>query len=97
MAGKGRLVRGYVANIGIHNKLMRMNTHLDHVIDEALALIPKERSALVLALLDSLEGYDEPAAAQAWAEEIRQRKSDLQSGSIKAVPWNEARVRLLAL
>ncbi len=66
-------------------------------MDEALALIPQERSALVLALLDSLEGEDAAAAPQAWAEEIRQRKSDLRSGAIKAVPWTEARARLLTL
>jgi putative addiction module component (TIGR02574 family) len=74
-----------------------MNAHLDHVMNEALALIPQERSALVLALLDSLEGDEAAAASQAWAEEIRQRKSDLRSGAIKAVPWAEARARLLTL
>lgn len=36
-----------------------MNSHLDHVIDEALALIPQKRSAVLLALFDSLDGDDE--------------------------------------
>lgn len=71
-----------------------MNARVDHLIDEALALAPDERSALVIALLDSLDGEDEAAAAQAWAEEIRQRKRELQSGTTKAVPWAEARARL---
>lgn len=74
-----------------------MNAHLDHVIDEALALVPQERSALVLALLDSLDGDDEASAASAWLDEIRRRKDDLRSGATKAVPWAEARARLLAL
>ncbi len=74
-----------------------MNTHLDHVIEEALALIPQERSALLLALVDSLEGDDESVVSKAWATEIAQRKADLRSGVAVAVPWAEARARLIAL
>lgn len=74
-----------------------MNAHLDHVIDEALALIPQERSALLLALLDSLEGGDESAISAAWSAEVAKRKADLRSGAINAVPWAEARARLSAL
>ncbi|OYU30621.1 MAG: addiction module protein [Comamonadaceae bacterium PBBC2] len=74
-----------------------MNPHLDHVIDEALALIPQERSAVLLALLDSLEGDDESAVSKAWAAEIAQRKSDLRTGVANAVPWAQARARLIAL
>ena len=78
-------------------KLPLMNANLDHVIDEALALVPQERSALVLALLDSLDGDDEVSVARAWADEIRQRKEDLGAGAAVAAPWNEVRARLLAL
>ncbi len=74
-----------------------MNTHLDRVIDEALALIPQERSAVVLALLDSLGGDDESAVSNAWASEIAQRKADLRSGVASAAPWAGARARLAAL
>ena len=76
---------------------MRMNAHLDQVIDEALALIPQERSAVVLALLDSLDGEDESVVAQAWQDEIRRRKEGIRSGAINMVPWAEARARLIAL
>ena len=74
-----------------------MNARVDHLIDEALALDPSERSAVVVALLDSLDGEDEASVAKAWADEIRQRKSDLRSGAAQAVPWAEARSRLSAL
>ncbi len=74
-----------------------MDAHLDHLIDEALALAPDERSAVVLALLDSLDSQDEASVARAWADEIRQRKADLRSGATMAVPWSEARARLSAL
>ena len=71
-----------------------MNARIDHLIDEALALDPDERSAVVVALLDSLDGEDEAAAAQAWAIEIAQRKVDLRSGATQAVSWTDARARL---
>lgn len=74
-----------------------MNARVDHLIDEALALDASERSAVVIALLDSLDGEDETTVAQAWANEIRQRKNDLRSGADQAVPWLDARDRLSAL
>ena len=74
-----------------------MNARLDHVIDEALALDPNERSAVVIALLDSLDGGDEASVAKAWLDEIRQRKHDLRAGATQPVPWGEVRDRLSAL
>ena len=74
-----------------------MNARIDHLIDEALALDPNERSAVVVALLDSLDGEDEAAAAKAWAIEIARRKADLRSGATQAVSWTDARARLGAL
>jgi putative addiction module component (TIGR02574 family) len=72
-----------------------MNARVDHLIDEALALDPSERSAVVIALLDSLDGDDEASVAKAWLDEIRRRKHDLRSGVTQAVPWFEARDRLV--
>lgn len=77
--------------------MVGMNAHLDQVIDGALALAPQERSAVVLALLDSLEGDDEHLVASAWAEETKRRKEGIEAGTIKLVPWAEARARLAAL
>jgi len=71
-----------------------MNARIDHLIDEALSLDPAERSALLIALLDSLDGEDEAVVGKAWADEIRRRKAELKSGAVQAVPWNEARARL---
>jgi putative addiction module component (TIGR02574 family) len=74
-----------------------MNARVDHLIDEALALDPSERSAMVIALLDSLDGDDEASVAKAWIDEIHQRKQDLRLGATQAIPWGEARDRLSAL
>ena len=79
------------------DKLRPMNARVDHLLDEALALEPDERSALVVALLDSLDGEDEATVTKAWADEIRRRKDELRSGAASAVPWAEARARLTAL
>ncbi len=77
-----------------------MNARMDQLIDEALALAPDERSAVVLVLLDSLEGLScdsESIVTKAWADEIAQRKVEQRTGAVQAVPWSEARARLLAL
>ena len=79
------------------DRLPPMNARVDHLLDEALALEPDERSALVVALLDSLDGEDEATVTRAWADEIRRREDELRSGAASAVPWAEARARLTAL
>lgn len=74
-----------------------MNARVDHLIDEALALPAEERSAVALALLDSLDGEDEAAVSQAWGDEIRRRKQELRCGATRAIPWEQAKARLSAL
>lgn len=74
-----------------------MNARLDQILDDALALEPADRSAVAVALLDSVDGEDTGAVAKAWAEEIRKRKDRLASGESMAVPWADAKARLNAL
>ena len=74
-----------------------MNARVDHLLTEALELPTDERSALVVALLDSLEGSTDASISQAWLDEIRQRRQALKSGTVKPVPWAEARGRLSTL
>ena len=74
-----------------------MNARVDQLLTDALDLPADERSALVVALLDSLEGSADAAISEAWREELRQRKQAMQEGTLKAVPWVEARARLSAL
>lgn len=74
-----------------------MNARIDHILTEALELPSDERSALVVALIDSLEGSTDASISDAWREEIRQRRLALKNGTIKAVPWAEVRARLSAL
>lgn len=74
-----------------------MNARVDHLLDEALDLPADERSALVAALLDSLEGSDDATISDAWRQELRLRRAALRSGAIQPVPWAEARARLSSL
>ncbi len=74
-----------------------MNDRVDTLLDEALSLPVDERSALTVALLDSLEGSDDPSIAEAWRQEIKARREALRAGTVKAIPWNEARAKLRAL
>ena len=74
-----------------------MNTRVDHLLDEALGLPADERSALVVALLDSLEGVDDAGVSEAWRAEVNRRRSELRAGLVRAVPWAEAKARLSSL
>jgi len=74
-----------------------MNARVDQLLADALELPADERSALVVALLDSLEGSTDAAISEAWRKELQLRKQALREGTLKAVPWAEARARLSAL
>ena len=78
-------------------RLESMNARVDNLIEEALALPTGERSALVVALLDSLEGSEDPSISEAWRLEIDRRRAGLRDGSTVAVPWAAARARLASL
>ena len=86
-----------VTELSFGARLLVMNAHVDHILDEALGLPPDERSALTVALLDSLEGSDDSSIAEAWRQEIRARQAALRAGTVNAVSWTEARARLSAL
>ncbi|MBV8209844.1 MAG: addiction module protein [Burkholderiaceae bacterium] len=74
-----------------------MNARVDHILAEALALAVEERSALVIALLESLESSEDPEISDAWREEIHRRRIALRTGATRPVPWSEARSRLHSL
>jgi len=78
-------------------RLFRMNARVDLILEEALGLPPDERSALTVALLDSLEGSDDTSISEAWRQEIRARHAALRAGTVKAVSWADAKARLSAL
>lgn len=71
-----------------------MNARVDQLLPEALRLPADERSALVMALLESIESSADASISEASQADVRQRKQALAAGAVKAVPWVEARARL---
>ncbi|HTM43709.1 MAG TPA: addiction module protein [Polyangiaceae bacterium] len=69
---------------------------LDELLPEVMALRPSERAQLARDLLHSLEAEQDENWEAAWAKELEKRVRDLESGAVKAVPWEEARERILA-
>lgn len=63
------------------------------ILDEALALPPEEREALVDALNESLEAT---GISTEWKDEIRRRIEAIERGEASLVPWDEVRARLRA-
>ena len=96
-AGLGVGPKQAVPEPGLSARLCCMNAHIDHILDEALGLPPDERSALTVALLDSLEGSDDPSITEAWRQEIKARQAALRAGVTKPISWAEAKARLSAL
>jgi putative addiction module component (TIGR02574 family) len=78
-------------------RLVRMNARVDHLLDEVLGLPAEERSALAVALLDSLESADESSISELWRAEVNKRRAELRAGQVQAAPWAEVRQRLSSL
>jgi putative addiction module component (TIGR02574 family) len=72
-----------------------MRPDTQRLIDEVLKLPAEARAALAGSLIESLdEAVDEDASA-AWEAEIAERVRQLDDGSVKPIPWSEAR-RIIA-
>jgi putative addiction module component (TIGR02574 family) len=84
-------------NSDVSARLSAMNARVDQLLDEVLDLPTEERSALAVALLDSLEGTADASISDAWRAELRARRAELKAGTARIVSWAEARVRLGAL
>lgn len=78
-------------------RLKLMNARVDHLLDEVLGLPVEERSALAVALLDSLETADEATVSELWRAEVNRRRAELLAGRVQAAPWTEVRQRLSSL
>ncbi|OLE87106.1 MAG: hypothetical protein AUG07_01500 [Acidobacteria bacterium 13_1_20CM_2_60_10] len=71
-----------------------MTQQAQDLLRGALSLSEEERAYLASSLMDSLDGSADPSAEAAWNEEIARRITDLDSGRVKTVPWEEVRHRI---
>jgi putative addiction module component (TIGR02574 family) len=73
-----------------------MSRDAGEILKEALALPADARAALADSLWESLEEKPDEGIDEAWRSEVKRRLAELDSGAVLAIPWSEARARLIA-
>jgi putative addiction module component (TIGR02574 family) len=73
-----------------------MKREAAEILKEALTLPTEARAALAGSLLDSLDADVDEDSEAAWAIEVTRRVAELDSGTVKTIPWAEVRRRLSA-
>lgn len=68
-----------------------MNVAIQEILNTALQLPDKDRADLAASLIDSLDPSLDAAAKTAWAEEVERRLGELDSGTVRPIPWEQAR------
>jgi len=71
-----------------------MKREAAEILKDALALPTEARTALAGFLLDSLDPEVDEGAQAAWDTEVNRRIAELDSGTVKAIPWADVRLRL---
>ena len=71
-----------------------MTQQAAELLQKALSLSDKERAELACSLIDSLDATVDEGVEEAWDEEIARRIHDIDSGKVKAVPWDEVKNRI---
>jgi putative addiction module component (TIGR02574 family) len=66
------------------------------LLQHALQLPADDRLALASELLESVEGPEDPAWADAWAAELDRRVRELDQGRVQGVPWTEVKAKMEA-
>jgi putative addiction module component (TIGR02574 family) len=64
-------------------------------VRDASELSERDRATLAGLLIESLDAEPEPDVEAAWSAEIERRVADIDSGNVKAIPWEDVRRRLL--
>ena len=67
-----------------------MTSGAAHLFEQALTLSDNERAELAGLLLQSLDREADAEVDVAWRQEIARRMRELDSGAVRAVPWEEA-------
>lgn len=71
-----------------------MSETAEQLLKKALSLGESDRASLAGALIESLDSGSDPDAKEAWDAEIERRVKELETGSVKTIPWSEVRQRL---
>jgi len=72
-----------------------MSVTVEELLRQALKLDPKARAELAALILESVPTESAEEVDAAWEAEIRRRVQELESGSVKTIPWEEVREKLI--
>jgi putative addiction module component (TIGR02574 family) len=74
-----------------------MNARTQQLYNSALQFSDRERAEVAAWLIESLDHEVDDNVEAVWDAEISGRIAELDSGAVTAVPWPEARQRILGL
>jgi putative addiction module component (TIGR02574 family) len=72
-----------------------MKTSTTDLFKQALDLDERDRATLAGLLIESLEEEPDQDLEAVWRAEVERRVAELESGDVKAVPWEEVKAKLL--
>jgi putative addiction module component (TIGR02574 family) len=72
----------------------RMAKSARELFEEAMKLDPEERATLTRLLLEGVDAESEQGVEDSWRIEIERRMAELDSATVKTLPWEELRARL---
>jgi putative addiction module component (TIGR02574 family) len=72
-----------------------MEASTTDLFKQALDLNERDRATLAGLLIESLEREPDEDIEAAWRDEVERRIAELETGEVKAVPWEEVKARLL--
>ncbi len=72
-----------------------IDSELQRLLEAALQLPQAQRAALAGSILESLDELVDDEAEELWQLEIARRSRELDDGSVKPIPWAEARRRIV--
>ena len=65
------------------------------LVERTLKMPAKERAEIAQRLLESLDRQIDIDVESAWQSEVARRISELDSGKVTCIPWEEVRERLM--
>ena len=71
-----------------------MNTTVEQIAEEALALPSEARALLADRLVESLDPAEDGHVRRLWAAEAIRRRDDVRSGRVATIPGDEALARV---
>jgi Putative addiction module component len=70
---------------------------IEQLTEELLSLPSASRALLADKLVESLEFDTDPAIQAAWTTEAKRRRDEIRSGSVEAIPGDEAMAQVRRL